>query len=220
MLDHMLDVLLEGKKQVQELYLDSGKVPKDIFVKFDQADMTKNKKYLEWMCREYGEYGERWQHIIDTMRAFEGQVRRKKITGQDSDIYRHNMEEADELASAAAGVSTKSEEKKDIKTNQIEVILDNEDLLIISPLTREASLLYGKDTTWCTAAKATDSHWNSYWRNGTKLYYIIMKKRKDRERKRFAIAVSPNGSKSCYDEEDKHMEYNKCMKEVGLSGID
>ena len=218
MIENMIGELLEGKKQARQIYLDSGKVPEDVFNKFERSDMTKNKKYLEWMCREYASYPERAQHIIDTAMAFERLVRRKKIQGQDADIYRHNMEEADNIVSEKSGVQSKSEEKKEIKDKQVEKVFENDEVLIISPLTREASILYGSGTKWCTAMNKTDCHWNSYWRNGTKLYYIIRKNVPEKQRKKFAVAVSPgSGHKSCYDEEDSSIDYKKMMKEIGLT---
>ena len=68
-------------------------------------------------------------------------------------------------------------ENKKIKTNwkeEVDTILDNDDYLVVVPLTHQASIKLGFGTKWCTTMKDYEGHFKDYTSVGT-LYYIIDK---------------------------------------------
>lgn len=71
--------------------------------------------------------------------------------------------------------------KQDQKRLEKEVIkvLENDEWLLIRPLTLESSLTYGSGTKWCTAMKNNSEYFYRYCRNGV-LTYVISKKDGDK----------------------------------------
>jgi hypothetical protein len=125
----------------------------------------------------------------------------------------------------------KTVSKKDVSKSlesDYETIIDNPDVLIVSPHTHEASRKLGlsqfafrdceeggKDSAWCTTYKAPD-HFNSYYyQQGVTFYYVKIKSPKMMEeiKKVFpknwknlevvALVVNPSGKIKGYDGKDK-----------------
>lgn len=69
---------------------------------------------------------------------------------------------------------SKKKEKVDAKKDSIK-LYEDENLLVVKPLTHQASCYYGSGTKWCTTMAGTPSYFNQYTSNGN-LYYIILKK--------------------------------------------
>lgn len=207
-----VDGLCEGMKQVRQKYVDTGKLPEDIFKKFVEGDPTMQKgKYLDWMAKTYVANPERPEHMVDVVRMFHRMALRKRI--DKSDIYQYGtLEELEQAAIAAEKTLSKTAAKKKIKTEGATTVLETERVKIVVPETYEASKMYGKGTKWCTAMDTTEHHWKSYYRQGCKLYYIIDKL----EDKKYAVLVYPNGNKQVYDELDKSIEFDALEKKLGL----
>jgi hypothetical protein len=51
-------------------------------------------------------------------------------------------------------------------------LVDNDEWLVLLPLTYEASKKYGMNTKWCTASEGTDDHFYEYSSNGILVYII------------------------------------------------
>ena len=69
---------------------------------------------------------------------------------------------------------SKKREKVEAKKDSVK-LYEDENLLVVKPLTHQASCYYGSGTKWCTTMAGTPSYFNQYTRNGN-LYYIILKK--------------------------------------------
>jgi hypothetical protein len=69
---------------------------------------------------------------------------------------------------------SKKKEKVEAKKDSVK-LYEDENLLVVKPLTHQASCYYGSGTKWCTTMAGTPSYFNQYTRNGN-LYYIILKK--------------------------------------------
>lgn len=70
-------------------------------------------------------------------------------------------------------VDVKIEKKKYEK--QVHKIHENDEWVLLKPLTHESSILYGSGTKWCTSMKQEKSHFLKYIKSGI-LIYIINKK--------------------------------------------
>jgi hypothetical protein len=57
-------------------------------------------------------------------------------------------------------------------TKQIEVIYENDEWLVLKPLSFKASLTYGSNTKWCTAMKTEPDYFYRYSKNGILIYVI------------------------------------------------
>jgi len=206
----LLESLLEGLKDIRRKYVDSEMVPEDIFKKFETADPTSTKKYLDWMCRMYVQTPDRATHIADIIPIFDQQVERQLLKGSDADIGKYkDLDSMDTAVASKEGVKTKGEQHKEIKAGA-EKVYEDDDLLIVSPETYEASCKYGAGTKWCTASM-TRTHWDNYFRKGVKLYYIIDKKKNTK----FAAAIIPEGEEY-FDATDKAISFETLVKRLRI----
>lgn len=205
----LLDNILEGVKDARAKYVDTGKVPEDIFNKFVQRDPSHTKgKYVEWMSKQYTIDPTRPDHIIDVARLFDTLAQRKKI--KQTDIYQYDMESAEQAIEGARGIQTKGEIKTKIKAD-VDKVFENDDWLVISPKTYEAACLYGKHTKWCITGRIKE-YWDDYTMQGVKFYIVMDKKNKE---KKYAVAVYLSGEKEIYDEMDSPVpqeEFDKIFR--------
>jgi hypothetical protein len=81
---------------------------------------------------------------------------------------------------------------------QIIKIYEDEDWIVVKPLTHESSMKYGSNTKWCTAASQTSDYFISYTQTGI-LIYIINKK----TGKKVALHRTHNKVVSYWSQEDK-----------------
>jgi len=202
--------LFEGWKDVYKQFVETDKVPEDIFQQFRKEDPSKTNKYLLWMCKQYELNPERSRHIIDVVKLFDQQVQRKVLTGEAADIYKYNLDSADEAAQQVSKKKTKTQVKREIKSESI-IVDETDDYLIVVPESHAASCFYGANTKWCTSGRTT-SYWEKYWKENAKIYIIIDK----RKNKKYAIVVYPNGKIDCYDEKDRTIPIETIEKAIGV----
>lgn len=70
--------------------------------------------------------------------------------------------------------TSKSQELKTIKNNEVNKVFENEKWKVLIPKTKRASCLIGKGTQWCTAADQSRNYFDDYNKEGS-LYIIINK---------------------------------------------
>ena len=206
----------EGKKEdLFKQFVETKKIPEDVFNMFVKSDSTGKQKYLQWMLKQYISFPDRETHIKDVVLLFDNLVRKNLIRGEDSDIYRYSFEELDTFVSKKA----KEEEKKvrrekygGGKENYTK-IEETDNYLIVTPHSYSASCFFGANTDWCISS-STVSYWKRYWRENTKIYIIIDKKKN----KKYAVAVyeDPSKEKEVYDEKDKRISFDTLVKKLGL----
>jgi len=104
-------------------------------------------------------------------------------------------------------IKNKSEEERAAKKN-VKVIYKDENVLVVQPLSHNASCYYGKETRWCTASKDSDSNYNRYTSRGV-LYYFIPK---NNPRGKVALFIEKDGNKitnkEVYDSADEEKGVN------------
>lgn len=66
-------------------------------------------------------------------------------------------------------------EKERNLENQIIKILEDDEWLVLKPLTYQSSLKYGNNTKWCTASKDLSSHFETYSKSGILIYVLNRK---------------------------------------------
>ena len=100
---------------------------------------------------------------------------------------------------------SKSQQKK-VDVSGAEKIYEDSNILIVKPLTYEASCKYGAGTRWCTTMANEPKYFNQYGKGADQaLYYIILKKF-DRNNKFYKIAIhKTNGGEVWYDSTDERM---------------
>lgn len=103
---------------------------------------------------------------IEVLNKFENHVKANRIQNKDISQHKDFRTLLVEVKNADEIVRLKELEK------QTKKLFDNEEWLVLIPLSYEASKLYGMDTKWCTTQ---EKYWNDYIVN-YKLIYVINKK--------------------------------------------
>jgi archaellum component FlaC len=178
--------LLTEKIATAKNFVQQGKLSQDDFDAIVNADPTKQKKYVGWLSNQWVNKN---VTDIDTLRntieEYDSFANRGKV--KNKDIYQYKTfsdlkTEIDHLNETGQDISVKDLE------NDYEVIRDDNNLLIMSPHTHEASRKLGlshfayrdcgegrKDSSWCTTYKAPNHFNDYYYTHNVTFYYIKVK---------------------------------------------
>ena len=89
------------------------------------------------------------------------------------------------------------------KIDGADVVYEDDRFTVISPKTHDASCYYGTGSKWCTAAKSSESHFQTYNRDG-KLFYFLDKKAKTGSRfYKVALLQKYDGAQTFFDAPDE-----------------
>lgn len=235
-----LSTLMENVKLAKQ-YVQKGQLPSDVFEKLAKSDPTPTKKYVGYMAKAWIAGSKDVEELINYIAQYNNYLQKGKV--ETKDIYQYKSfndlkAEVDELNLTGAGKST-----KDLEADT-ETIVDNDDILVMSPYTHAASRKLGlsifafrdcegggKDSAWCTTFKSPD-HFDSYFGRGVTFYYVKIKSKEmikalqqafpSRYKSLLvcAIAVLPDGQMDAYDGLDKQLstsDTEKFTKIVGLA---
>lgn len=231
--------ILENVKQGKQ-YVAQGKLSEDDLKKLIEIDPTPTKKYVGWMSKIWISEKPDLDNLRNTIEEYNTFLNKGKAKTKDINQFKSFKDlqvEVGNLNKSGEGISVKDLE------NDYETIIDNQDLLIMSPHTHEASRKLGlskfqfrdceggKDSAWCTTYKAPD-HFNDYYytRNVT-FYYIRVKSpelinklkeafpKKYKELEVVALAVLDNGQIDGYDGLDNQMSKKNINTFTNIIGI-
>jgi hypothetical protein len=233
--------ILENVKQAKQ-YVEQGKLTKEELTQLIEIDPTTTRKFVGWMAKQW--INKTVTDIDDLRNTIEeyniflekGKTKTKDINQFKSFLDLYN--EVDQLNQTGKGTSLKDLE------SDYDTVLDNSDLLIMSPHTHEASrklgLSYfafrdckdgGKDSAWCTTYKAPNHFNDYYYQNNVTFYYIKVKSENliEQLKKAFpkrwksmvvvALAVLDNGKIDGYDGLDKQIKANDIKTFTNIIGI-
>ena len=168
----------------------------------DDFNIKTNYKYVNWVLkRDFDQMG---NLIID----FESMVTylekfdriRKNLSKKDINEYKNIQDLIDTIEVYG---ETKGEKKLNVKSGTEKIYEDNE-VLVVKPLTAESSCYYGTGTRWCTSAKESDNRFNNYNSRGPLYYYIF--KNLDIDNDFYKIAIHYESREdvfTLYDAKDK-----------------
>ena len=153
----------------------------------DLADT--NFKYADFVLRELhpNTSDEEIEDAIELVKDFD----RFKQSLEVKDINQYDL---DGLKSIIDNHKTTSKSQlKKIDTSGAKKIFEDKNLLIVKPLTYEASCKYGAGTRWCTTMAGQSSYFDSHTKDNQGLYYVILKNF-DQSNKfyKIAIHITPN----------------------------
>lgn len=204
----LLKVLLEGRlEDVIKKYTNNQDDVEDV-IYFSKNDPSGNNKYLKWMTTQWlesvsgvgaGNKGD----IVLVVKSFHENLQR--INNKDINSYK-SFGELRDVTDEAEEKKKEAEEKKAVK-NQKEVIYSDDDWLVVSPLSWEASCYYGAGTKWCVASKQTDTHWKSYNKRSTFFYVIDKNKTQKDPLYKVAYRMLKDNKWEFWDAED--LEFSK-----------
>lgn len=233
--------ILENIKQAKQ-YVQSGKLSQDELKKLIEIDPTPTRKFVGWMAKQWvlGNVKD-IDDLRNTIEEFNTFLEKGKTKTKDLyqiKSFQDLADEVDQLNKSGEVISNKELE------SDYDTVIDNSDLLIMSPHTHEASRKLGlshfafrdcgdgsKDSSWCTTYKAP-SHFNDYYyKKNVTFYYIKVKSQQiiDQLKQAFpkswknmivvALAVLENGEIDGYDGLDKQISQKDIKTFTNIIGI-
>jgi hypothetical protein len=166
----------------------------------DLADT--NFKYADFVLKNTHPNAspEEVEHIIDLVKDFD----RFQQSLEVKDINKYDIYKLVSAIDKHREMS-KSQQKKSFDTSGAKKLYEDKNLLIVKPLTYEASCKYGAGTRWCTTMAGQSSYFESHTKEDQGLYYIILKNfNKDNKFYKIAIHMTPN-VETWYDSTDERM---------------
>ena len=160
------------------------------------------------------------KEVSSYIALFKELSKRNKIQGMEKDISRwikSGWVEFKEFVDSKKDVQSKSEVRSVQKKDSIQVYKDEEKVVVI-PLTKEASIHYGRNTQWCTAATKSENHFTTYFYiNRITLFYVLFK-----NGDKYACAFHPSKPDTieCFDQLDKSMTYDEFSDSTGITKND
>jgi len=166
----------EGIAQARQQF--AGKINDEELDRLSTLDPTSNKKYIVWLGSRFLED----KSIINSpntpnvLKQFEELSQKNIIKNKDINSYK-TLGQVTAEVEKAAGVITTSQQKKGVKTpgdiNPADIVFQNDKVTVVEPKTKEASILYGRGTRWCTAAMSKDNMFDKYTSATSRLFYIL-----------------------------------------------
>ena len=173
-------------------------LPKNKSIK-DLADIIENTyhvrsgEYVFWLLNRYvNEKISRWEDIgsraIPAIEKFDLLKKKPKLQPplptkdlnqiQSLSDLEDIVEKYQEKDLTSQTEKASAEEQKFYDTNQAELLYNDSTIKVVIPKTKEASMYFGRNTRWCTAAK-NDNKFNYYNRKGP-LYIVLIKPKNER----------------------------------------
>ena len=116
--------------------------------------------------------------VKEYIAKFKELSKRNIIKGQDKDIgfwIKGDWDSFKKFVDSNSVVITKRQSKATQKKDSI-VVYKDEDKQVVIPLTKEASIQYGKNTAWCTAYTDAPNQFIKYfYTNNVTLFYVLFK---------------------------------------------
>lgn len=176
--------------EIKEKYKDQLTIDLlELLKKYDPSSNHKSSqfKYTKWLVSCTDEIESLKKSILDEFSdwlendfnkdcsLFDELVKEGFIKGVDSDIFK--FKSVDDFNSVLEAAKQQRELKR--REKEFHKYYEDDEYIIGTPLTYEASLTYGSNTKWCTASKDTSNHFYSYSKDT--LIYLISKKNHEKE---------------------------------------
>lgn len=174
--------------KIDELRKKYPNVIKSVADRFFEGDKTPTKKYLEFMFKMWATRTNRPTEAFSSAQYVKviNQFDQLLPYIENKDIYNGQYKSIVQLFRVVDNAKVLKEENEFIREDHIDVLIENDDYLLISPLTLKGSIKYGANTKWCTASKSSSYHFTSYTRDGY-LFYLISKKERGKNHDKVAF---------------------------------
>jgi hypothetical protein len=201
-------LIAEGRKEdLRKKYEEKFSVDPDFL---ETLDYALGHPFLAQTNFKYGDFllknlhpNSSIEEIIDNIEL----IKEFNRFQQSLDVKDINRYDLDGLKNAIQSHKEKSKSQQNkIDSSSAKKIYEDSNILIVKPLTYEASCKYGSGTRWCTTMANTPTYFDQYTSgNDQSLYYVILKKF-DRHNKFYKIAIHKKiGAETWYDSTDERM---------------
>lgn len=192
-------VLLEGRKD-EFLSKYQNKFNKEEIKKIFllSRELSSNQKFLNFLGKVISSENLN-DDLIKAKIAVEKFIRfQKNLEIKDINQYETLKDISDAI------IKHENKVRRDVKKiDGADVVYEDDRFTVISPKTHDASCYYGTGSKWCTAAKSSESHFQTYNRDG-KLFYFLDKKAKTGSRfYKVALLQKYDGAQTFFDAPDE-----------------
>lgn len=194
---------LEGKVQdLKKKYPSLSPVIDDLSSK----DPSKTNKYLDWSLKHYKEAPlQDLTNVIDNFHKNSQRLQKKDI---------NQYKDFEELKNTVSALGASSKQKeKEAKENAIK-LYDENNIVLLKPLSLEASCYYGKGTKWCISAEESNNYFRVFTSKGERLYFII-NKALDIKNKNYKTAYRIGKGIDVWDSTNKEINRDEVAKIIG-----
>jgi len=158
--------------QVYQIDKDERFIP-SILAKIESADPTKNKEYTQAIVKMYASGGIKMEDITSTLAdylvKFHKLKTKKMIKPPYNDLMRYsNVQDFYKAVEQFPDVEEKQENR-----GKADLVYNDAQLRIITPIDETSACYYGQGTRWCTAAR--NNNMFSHYNKRGPLYIIIPK---------------------------------------------
>lgn len=223
-----LQLLTEGLADVRKAFVDTDKITAADFDALTELDPTETKKYMPWMAKAFVEHPE--LELFQTIAHFDTVLKKGLLKKEERDLNSYkDIEAVIDRVKYYEDVKTKGEAERDIKMKGSIKVFENDDVVILSITSKDASCYYGKGTKWCVAATQSSNLWNSYYNKQLLDFFFILNKKLepydpaertgDKMSKLAVVVDSRNRIDSVWDAPDNHLgqtEINEYLKKYNI----
>lgn len=173
----------------------------------EQADPTPNKKYAQWMARQFASGVSAFTTLEDVTSTLSDYVhkfhrlnQKRRLQPPLNDINRYRdvyqfMDVLDDIP-----------EDEQQATSQAKKAYQDSDVSVVIPLDQQAACKYGRQTRWCTAAVHGKNYFNEYNEQGP--LYILFPQNPNRQGEKYQLHF-PSGQ--FMDEHDNPVDLSNLM---------
>ena len=173
------------KKDLKE---QNPKFSIDLIEILAENDPSVTNKYLPFMIKQ----AETWvdwlkeelksntfKEMFDIVKEFEDLSNKNLLENKDIYSYSSNQEIVDTIKLAREKVT-----KSQVKKFETVSLFEDDNFLVVQPLTSRASNVYGKSTKWCVASEQNDfkKYFKQYTENGVLVYFIDKRVKEEQTR--------------------------------------
>ena len=207
------------RKLIRKLYrsfINNSNVNKDTTLIFEQyqliSEILSSKANIDRFKQAYGLGPTTAKVAFDRFNDVKDRLVNKNI---------FNYKSADELEAAlrnAEGTSSKRTErrkKRQLRMADADRVYENDKVLVVSPLTYEASCDWGDATNWCSALRSNRSYFDQFKADNNILIYFIPK---DKSVRKMALLASADSlpAMNGFDYQDKPVNSEAIMHQFDV----
>ena len=176
--------------KTEELRAKYVKITSASFDKFIESDKTPTKKYLEFFLKTWSNRdNNNCPRVITSLIKLVNKFDELLPYIDNKDIYSKDYTDISLLKLVIARAEEIKEEKTFVKDENVLVLEENDEYILLQPLTHRGSLKYGAQTKWCTAARDQAQTFARYIRNGLLVYLLDKKGTKTNPYKKIAFHI-------------------------------
>ena len=179
----------------------------------NNADPSPSKKYLQWMVKQIND-GARIEDIIPSIQYFNSNT--QKFDKKDI----HQYSSVKELEDSVKAISEKlsKTQQKNVAKGDAKKIYEDDEYVVVRPDSKDACVVYGKNTKWCITMKDM-SYYEQYTMSNVVFYFILRKSSKDNFDK-IALAYQRDENNQTmridmFDAEDNVIDLSDIFDQIG-----